>query len=32
MSTFEAEFVAAANAAKEAVWLETRLGDFTGKI
>jgi hypothetical protein len=32
MSTCEAEFVAAANAAKEALWLKTLLGDFTGKV
>jgi hypothetical protein len=32
MSTCEAEFVAAANAAKEALWLETLLGDFTRKV
>jgi hypothetical protein len=32
MSTCEAELVAAANAAKEALWLKTLLGDFTGKI
>jgi hypothetical protein len=32
MSTCEAEFVAAANAAKEALWLKTLLSDFTGKV
>ena len=32
MSTCEAEFVAAANAAKEALWLKTLLGDFKGKV
>jgi hypothetical protein len=31
MSTCEAEFVAAANAAKEALWLKTLLSDFTGR-
>jgi hypothetical protein len=31
MSTCEAEFVAAANAAKELLWLATLLGDFTGQ-
>jgi phosphopantetheinyl transferase (holo-ACP synthase) len=32
MSTCEAEFVAAAHAAKEALWLRTLLGDFTGIV
>jgi Reverse transcriptase (RNA-dependent DNA polymerase) len=32
MSTCEAEFVAAANAAKEVLWLASLLGDFTGKV
>jgi hypothetical protein len=32
MSTCEAEFVAAATAAKEALWLKTLLADFTGKV
>ena len=32
MSTCEAEFVAAANAAKEVLWLKTLLGDFTGQV
>jgi hypothetical protein len=32
MSTCEAEFVAAANAAKETLWLKTLLGDFAGRI
>ena len=32
MSTCEEEFVSAANAAKEALWLKTLLGDFTGLI
>jgi hypothetical protein len=32
MSTCEAEFVAAASAAKEGLWLKTLLSDFTGNI
>jgi hypothetical protein len=32
MSTCEADFVAAASAAKEGLWLKTLLSDFTGNI
>ena len=32
MSTCEAEFVAAANAAKEALWLKTLLGDSKARF
>jgi hypothetical protein len=32
MSTCEAEFVAAATAAKEGLWLKTLLSEFTGKV
>jgi hypothetical protein len=32
MSTCEAEFVAAASAAKDGLWLKTLLSEFTGKI